>query len=57
MDPVTLANYPHPSCRHVLFILIRMFRVIPEYERGISFRFGHPAFGAEARPERRLPPR
>ena len=41
MDPVTLATILIPVAVIVLFILIRMFRVIPEYERGISFRFGH----------------
>ena len=48
MDPVTLATILIPVAVIVLFILIRMFRVIPEYERGISFRTG-------ARLERRLP--
>ena len=41
MDPVTLATILIPVAVIILFILIRMFRVIPEYERGISFRFGH----------------
>lgn len=41
MNSLTFLSIGVPIILIVLFLVIRTFRVIPEYERGISFRFGH----------------
>lgn len=41
MDSFTLFSITIPVILILIFLAVRMFRVIPEYERGISFRFGH----------------
>ena len=41
MDSLTVLSIVIPILVIVAFLIIRTLRVIPEYQRGISFRFGH----------------
>ena len=41
MDSLTILSIVIPILVIVAFLIIRTLRVIPEYQRGISFRFGH----------------
>ena len=41
MDSLTILSIVIPIILILAFLIIRTLRVIPEYQRGISFRFGH----------------